>query len=64
MKVSELIERLSKLDPEKEIMILDGSPRDITCGPVEREISLEDIEYTADCEEFDPGTKVYVIGCG
>lgn len=69
MKIKELIARLQKIDPEKEIMILDGfngggAPRTINFGPVGRTIKAVDQEDSADCEEFELGTEVVVIGFG
>ena len=72
MKVRELIELLERLEPEKEIMILDGAngggdPREIDLGPskgVTRVISYDMWENNADCEAFNVGTTVYVMGYG
>lgn len=69
MTVQELINRLQKLDPNAPIMILDGFngggyPREINYGPVEDEIDQKSIDDCADCEEFEPGTMVCVMGYG
>lgn len=68
MKVKELIERLQKQDPEKEIMILDGfngggEPREINLGPKGRTISEQDADQSADCEDLI-GKDVLVMGYG
>lgn len=69
MKVSELIEKLSKLDPEKEIMILDGFnaggyPRHINVGPGLQTITKEAVKLCADCEDIGEGVEVYYLGYG
>ena len=68
MLVRELIEKLSKLDQNKQIMILDsfngaGDKRKINLGPVLEKITKADAEECADCENL-VGNKVYVIGFG
>ena len=69
MTVSDLIARLSKLDPNQEIMILDsfnggGTPREINLGPSKHKISKQNVEDAADCEELGVGTSVLVLGFG
>jgi hypothetical protein len=68
MKVKELIAELKKLDPERDIMILDGfngggHPREINLGPSKRVISSEDAEDCADCEGRE-GELIYKMGYG
>lgn len=68
MTVRELIEKLSKLKPDKEIMILDsfnggGLPREINLGPLSQKIKKSDANECADCEDL-VGKTVYVIGYG
>lgn len=68
MKVSEMINRLSKIDPQMEVMILDlfnaqGNPRTINFGPKERVINEKNAHEAADCEGR-VGEKVMVIGYG
>lgn len=68
MTVEEMINRLNELDPDKELMILDGFngggyPRTINFGVVNRRISVTDAEHAGDCEER-VGESVYVIGFG
>lgn len=68
MLVKDLIKKLSLLQQDLPVMILDGFngsgyPRDINYGPVERLVSLEDGADNCDCEEL-AGQKVYVIGYG
>lgn len=68
MKIRDLIERLQRVDPDFEVMILDGEnggvPRQINLGPIEHTISPEDIDATADCEEIELGAAVIVLGYG
>lgn len=69
MTVRELIEQLSELRPDCQVMILDGfngggDPRTINLGPTAQPITKEDIENNADCEEIPEGEAVYVIGFG
>lgn len=68
MTVQELIDRLKNLPPEMEVMILDipnggGCPRVLNLGPVSHEISEQNAEEAADCEER-VGEKVIVMGYG
>lgn len=68
MKIKELMERLSRLNPETDIMIMDGSngggaPRDLNLGPCEHTITEEDADDVADCEER-VGEIVIVMGFG
>lgn len=69
MTVREMLEQLSKLHPDCQLMILDGSngggdPRTINLGPIAQPITKANIEHTADCEEIPEGEAVYVIGFG
>lgn len=69
MTVADLIARLSKLDPNKRVMLLDsfngaGDPREINFGPILRSISAENCENCGDCEELGEDTEVYVLGYG
>ena len=68
MKVKELIKRLSKFDPNMDVMILDGfngggSPRDINFGPLIQAIGKNDAAAAADCEGRE-GEKVVSMGYG
>jgi len=68
MKARELIELLSKRDPNVEVMILDGAngggtPREINLGPTSHVISAADADDTADCEARE-GEKIVVLGYG
>jgi len=68
MKVKELIARLAKQDPEKEVMILDGNNgggvvREINLGPTEHKVTVEDITESADAEDLG-GETVIVLGYG
>lgn len=69
MKVKELIEQLSKLNQDKEIMILDGFngggfPRTINCGPSMEQITKAHVKDCGDCEEIGAGVRVYTMGYG
>lgn len=68
MKACELIERLSQLPPNAEVMVMDGNngagvPRAINFGPCERVVTLGDADQTYDCEHLI-GVKVQTIGFG
>lgn len=68
MTVAQLIERLSKLDPGLEVMILDGfngggCPRELNLGPMIQQIESSDVEDSVDCEER-LGESIVVIGYG
>jgi hypothetical protein len=68
MKVKDLINKLQKYPQDMDVMILDsfnggGVPREINLGPVEHEITTEDINETADCEDIGRQTVV-VMGYG
>lgn len=68
MTVAELIARLSKLDPNMEVMILDshnggGCHRELNFGPTVQTITDRDAEETADCEERS-GESVVTLGFG
>lgn len=67
MKAKDLAERLL-LDPEKEIMILDGfngggTPRIINFGPIQEVITLSDALTADDCEGRE-GEQILIIGFG
>jgi hypothetical protein len=72
LKVKELIAALSELNPEMEIMILDGFngggyPRHINCKPYKDSphlISQKDVANCGDCEDIGRGHEVYTIGYG
>jgi hypothetical protein len=64
----ELIERLKNVDPDTEVMVLDGSnggglPRTLNFGPVSQEIFNAHADMTADCEDH-VGEVVLLIGYG
>lgn len=66
MTNKDLIARLAALDPNAEVMILDGpngsgSPRDLNLGPTTRTITEADAEETSDCEER-VGEEVIILG--
>jgi hypothetical protein len=68
MTKAQLIRRLSDVDDDIEIMILDGfngagNPREINFGPTPVQITEEDAEATADCEGL-VGEAVFVLGYG
>jgi len=70
MKVAELIARLRELPLSAEIMVLDGFngggvPRELKLKPVPHKISQEDIDDSADCDDFNVGDEVFIImyGC-
>lgn len=68
MTVNELMARLSKLDGDQQVMVMDGfngggRPRELNFGPVERLVTEEHADDTADCEEL-VGQKVVVVGFG
>jgi len=68
MQVKDLIEALKELDPQQEIMILDGfngggTPRTINIGPISHKIIAQEAEEAGDCEDL-LGQTVYVIGYG
>lgn len=69
MKVKDLITKLSTLNPEMEIMILDGFngggyPRTINIGPMAENITEACVANCADCEEVGLGVEVYTMGFG
>lgn len=69
MTISALIERLSKVDPDAQIMILDGFngggvPREINLGPMDHVVTAKDVDETCDCEGLGEGTRVFVLGFG
>lgn len=60
---------LSNMNPEMEIMILDGFngggyPRHINTGIGTQLISQDDVDECADCEDVGAGTEVYTMGYG
>lgn len=68
MTVRELIAKLQAHDPFQEVMVLDGPngggvPRDLNLGPVQRRLTAQDEENTADVEGR-AGEVVVVLGCG
>lgn len=72
MLVSQLIERLEKLQQETggdlEVMILDGIngggyPRTINSGPRLHQVTQEDADECADCEDL-VGEPVIEMGYG
>lgn len=75
MKVAQLIEKLSKLDPSLEVAILDGfngggSPRTINYGPlmwdkedIEESIQLDDELDYSDLNSKS-GTPIVLMGFG
>lgn len=68
MTVADLQLRLSKLDPDARIMILDGfngsgHPREINLGPVDHAVTQDDAENSGDCEGME-GQSVFVMGYG
>lgn len=64
MTVQDLINRLSKLDPNMQVMIREqGLPREINFGPVTTEVTESHADETADCEDL-VGQKVILIGFG
>lgn len=71
MKLSDLIERLQKLQRQQgdtDVMVLDGhngggSLRDINLGPVFKNIRPKDAEATGDCEDR-VGERVVALGFG
>jgi hypothetical protein len=69
MNVQQLIFQLYKLDPFKEVMILDGfngagDPRTINLGPTIHKITEANREFTADCEDMPLEHEVVVLGYG
>ena len=75
MKVKELIERLSKYDPEMEVAILDGfngggDPRALNMGPVDWDAEvlaeMADLDDEPDYSDLSvkPGTPIVVMGYG
>jgi hypothetical protein len=68
MKVHELITRLSKFNPELDVMILDGSNgagamREVNYGPGVVRVQDCDVEDSADCEGM-AGKDVIRLGYG
>lgn len=68
MKASDLIARLTKLDPSAEVMILDGhngggEPREINLGPSQRVITQANADDGADCEGR-VGETIFTLGYG
>jgi hypothetical protein len=68
MTAAQLMERLAKLPPNREVMILDGEngggvPRSITLSPTDRIITKTDSDDTSDCEG-KVGMGVTIIGYG
>jgi hypothetical protein len=71
MKVSELIERLKKIQRiqgDPEVMVLDsfnggGTPRTLNVGPQLRSITQTNADECGDCEDR-VGERVTVIGFG
>lgn len=68
MTVRELVKLLQAHRPERQVMILDGSnggglPREISVGPVLRQITEADCEDNADLEAIS-AAEVVVIGYG
>lgn len=68
MTVKELMDRLSKFDPEAQVMVLDsfnggGSPREINLGPVDHVLTETDSDATCDCEGM-VGQTVVLMGFG
>lgn len=75
MKVKELIERLSKYDPEMEVAILDGfngggDPRALNLGPVKWDAEeLAEMAELGDDPDYSDlsvksGTPIVVMGYG
>ena len=56
MKVKELIEKLQKQDPEKEVMIQQGEEYDYTLAYSVKEMELVDMTDDSDSPE-----KMYVV---
>ena len=69
MTVLDVIQALLKRgDLNRPCMVLDGfngsgTPREINLGPVERTVTAEDAEASADCEGLE-GQTVVVVGFG
>lgn len=68
MKVRDMALTLANLDPEDEIMCLDGSngggcPREINLGPVGHVVTEAEARECSDCEGLT-GHAVRVIGYG
>ena len=68
MNKKQLIDALSLVEDDSEIMILDGSngggiPRAINFGPVSRTVSNADAQETDDCETL-VGKSVVCLGYG
>lgn len=71
MTVSDLIKQLQKyaeISPDIPVMILDsfnggGTPREINMLPHRREVTKDDANEAADCEEL-VGKTVLVMGYG
>lgn len=68
MTIQELVQRLSKFPADTPLMILDGFngggvPRDLNHGPISYEVTQNDADETADCEERI-GQSVVIIGFG
>lgn len=71
MTLSELIKQLEaerKRHGDLQVMILDGFngggvPRELNVGPRKHQISTDDLENCADCEEM-VGQSVIVLGYG
>lgn len=68
MNVGQLIKALQALNPEQEVMVLDGFngggfPRTINVGPRVRAITEEDADESADCEAR-VGESVVLMGFG
>lgn len=68
MKVRQLVDRLSKFDPDAEIMVLDGfngsgTPRAVNFGPGRRVVTEDDGRVTGDCADL-VGQTIVIIGYG
>lgn len=64
MKVSELIDKLSRLPQDGEIMLKLSCDVliDVTLGPTRHMINKNDVQNSGDCECKGIGTVVHVIG--
>lgn len=68
MTKTELLKRLESYPDNAEVMILDGFngggvPRTINFGPHLKEVTVQDAEEAADCEDII-GRSVIVMGFG
>lgn len=75
MKISELVAKLSKYNPDMEVVILDGfngggQPRTINLGPCEwddetlEEMAEMDVEPDYSDIDSKPGTPIVIMGYG